>query len=507
MAKREQEYKPLLFTTTMRNPERIKDFLSILKNYNGKVLTNSLVIEVVKELIKNGFYETMFMKRSRVIQEKMKNGETLTDKELEQIIKNSPQNHQERGFDKGWASRFDTWYKLTKELGFVYYEMNKKIEFSKIGLMLVDNEHPEFEQQAFLNSFVKYQRNNPFKRVLNENAPLILLLETIKRINQNEEFNGKGITRNEIPIVLCWRDNNSEALYKQIIAIRGKYGYNPSGEVILEICDKQTGGRHSSNKDKTILQEYPDEFLRKMRLTGLITIRGFGRFIDLNTKEMQKINYALKTYSKYKKYKTERDYFDYMSSIDKGLFSFEVKPIIDIQIERRLLIKWAEHYKWDKIKDELTKLSLNQSSKDEILRLIPAPMRLEFLTSLAIVIKYPEVIVKPNYISDDEGLPSSHAIGGKPDIECEELRKYILVEVTMLTGTQQNIREMPSISRHLKDRIDLKQDAISLFIAPIIFDDSLRFSKFIKHDEGLKIYPFSIKEFLSHIEKNNLLYV
>ncbi len=491
----------------MRNPERMKDFLTILKDYNGKKLTNSLVLQVVKELLKNGLYETRYINRNRAIKNKIKNGEVLTDKELEQVIKNSPQDHKELGFDRGWGSRFDTWYKLAKELGFVYYEMNKKIEFSKLGLMLVDNEHPEFEQQAFLNSFVKYQRNNPFKRVLNENIPLILLLQTIKRINQDKRFNSKGITRKEIPIILCWRDDNSEKLYKQIVKIRNKYGYNPSGEVILKVCDNQTGGRHSSNKDKTILQEYPDEFLRKMRLTGLITIRGLGRFIDLNTKEMQKIDYALKNYSKYKKYKTEKEYFNYMSSIDKKLFSLKIEQVIDIKVERKLLIKWAEYYKWNKIKDELTKLSLNQSSKDDILRLIPAPLRLEFLISLAIVIKYPEVIVNPNYISDDEGLPSSHAIGGKPDIECEELKKYILIEVTMLTGTQQNIREMPSISRHLKERIELEQDAISLFLAPIIFDDSLRFSKFIRHDEGLRIYTFSIKEFLDNLESKENLYI
>jgi len=406
----------------MRNPERIKPFLETLKKHNRKVLNNSLIIEICKEIIKENLYTPT--KISKEVRNKIKKGVSINDKEAQKIIDDNPQEHKEAGFDRGWASRFDTWYKLAKELGFIYYEYGKKIEFSKIGLMLADNEHPEFEQQAFLNSFVKYQRNNPFKRVLNENAPLILLLEVIKKLNKDKRFNQKGITRKEIPLLLCWRDNDSEALYKQITDIRKKYSYNPSGEVILEICDKQIGGRHSSNKDKTILQEYPDEFLRKMRLTGLITIRGLGRFIDLNTKEIKKIDYAIKNYSKYKKYKTEREYFDYVSKIDKKLVSFEIEPIIDIRIERRLLIRWAEHYKWEKVREELIRLSANQSSKDDILKLIPAPLRLEFLSALAIILKYPKIIVKPNYISDDEGLPSNHAIGGKPDIECEELKKY-----------------------------------------------------------------------------------
>jgi hypothetical protein len=505
MSKRKPEYKPLYFTTTIRNPERIKPFLEVLKYYNNKILDNALINEISKELIKADLYTPA--KISLEVKTKLNNGIPITDKEAQKIIEDNPQDHKEAGFDRGWASRFDTWFKITKELGFVYYEYGKKIEFSKAGLMLIDAEHPEFEQQVFLNAFVKLQSNNPFKRVLNENAPLILLLETIKKVNANKKYNGKGITRKEIPLVICWKNNNSEALYKQIVALREKYGYNPSNEVILDLCDKQLGGRHNSNKDDTIMQEYPDEFLRKMKLTGLITIRGFGRFIDINTKEIEKINYAIKSYSKYKKYNTERQYFDYISSIDYNLISLKVEAKIDIRIEHKLLIKWANYYKWEKVKDELLKLYYAQNSKDEILKFIPAPLRLEFLSSLAIVLKYPNIIVKPNYISDDEGLPSNHAIGGKPDIECEELRKYILIEVTMLTGTQQNIREMPSIARHLKERIEQKQDAISLFVAPIVFDDTLRFSKFIRQDEGLKIHTFSIKDFLEHIEKNKALYI
>ena len=49
MDKRKSEYKPLLFTTTMRNPERLKDFLLVLSEYEGEVLTN--------EIIENSFTE------------------------------------------------------------------------------------------------------------------------------------------------------------------------------------------------------------------------------------------------------------------------------------------------------------------------------------------------------------------------------------------------------------------------------------------------------------------
>ena len=156
MKKRSQEYKPLLFTTTLRNPERLKWFLGVLKNYNGKILTNELAEGVAGELIRVGLYRPM--KLARVVRNKIKSNILLNDKEVVTVLGDNPQNHKEAGFNKGWPSRFDTWFKIAKELGFVFYKMGEKIVFSEIGLKLVDNEHPEFEQQAFLNAFVKVSK-------------------------------------------------------------------------------------------------------------------------------------------------------------------------------------------------------------------------------------------------------------------------------------------------------------------------------------------------------------
>src|SRR3989339_2031303 len=237
MTKRSQEYKPLLFTTTLRNPERLKWFLGVLKNYNGQVLTNELAEKVAGELIRVGLYRPM--KLSSVVKDKVKSNNPLTDKEVVKVLKDNPQNHKEAEFSKGWASRFDTWFKIAKELGFVYYKNGEKIRFSDIGLKLVDNEHPEFEQQAFLNAFVKYQSNSPFRRVLNENAPLILLLSVINKINADKDLNGTGISKLELPLVIFWKDNNADNLYKLIKKIRKKHGYTPSWEIIVDICVNQ----------------------------------------------------------------------------------------------------------------------------------------------------------------------------------------------------------------------------------------------------------------------------
>lgn len=139
---RKPEYKPLLYTTTIRNPERFKDFMHILKRFNGRILNNKTVELFERELFKVGLYRPM--KRPETVQDKWKstkNGELaskpLTDEETKDVYQqNDPQvnksikGHKEAGFPKGWPSRFDTQFKLMKVLGFVYYEWGKPINFS-----------------------------------------------------------------------------------------------------------------------------------------------------------------------------------------------------------------------------------------------------------------------------------------------------------------------------------------------------------------------------------------
>jgi len=121
------------------------------------------------------------------------------------------------------------------------------------------------------------------------------------------------------------------------------------------------------------------------------------------------------------------------------------------------------------------------------------------LTSLAILKKLSNVIVKPNFVSDDEGLPTSFASGGSPDIECLENKDAVLVEVTLLTGTQQHIRESFSIHRHLEEYVKTKKRSYSVFISPKTFIDTERYFNFIKKD-GLEVRVSDINKFVNNLE-------
>ena len=61
---RELEYKPLLYTTTIRNPERYKDFMNILKRFDGEILNDHTVELFERELFKVGLYRPMILPNS-----------------------------------------------------------------------------------------------------------------------------------------------------------------------------------------------------------------------------------------------------------------------------------------------------------------------------------------------------------------------------------------------------------------------------------------------------------
>ena len=527
MKKRQSEYKPLLFTTTVRNPKRMKGLLNILSKFNGEKLTDSLATKVVGELVKYGLYQPM--KKTKSIKDKWKGTKKggfsavlLTNEEVVVMLRNNPQKHKEAGFQKGWPSRFATIFDFAKELGFVYYQPNEKIIFSKIGLKLatsikveisdnniiVSDVHPEFEQQAFLHALAKYQRNNPFVRVLNDNVPLILLLEVIKKLNADQAFNGAGISKLELPLVIFWKNNDAEQLYKRIKKIRKDYGYNPSSEVIIDIClDEIMEGKFKKFKPKSIIADLPDEFIRKMRLTGLISLRGAGRFIDINKNELDMIDYVLKNYSNYSKYSTEKEYFDYMAKVDNNLISFS-STSLSIFDREASLASWVANYSWDVIKKELLILERKGLSKDDVLKYLSSPVRLEFLIALAVKSKFPDIRVIPNYPCDDTGLPTSTAagVGDKGDIECYEDINGILIEVTMTEGAVQTKMEAWPVGRHLEEFRKNAKNSICYFVAPSIYRDSKDQFAWLKDRKGLLILSKTIKEFLNHIDLEKNLY-
>ena len=114
--------KPLSFSTTIRNPERIPSFLKCIAPYDGQCLTTETIHKVVKNVIAKKEYRPNYIKNNPSLNSIYKSSNQLfSDDQLEEIMSMAPQKHKEAGFKEGWDSRFDTWYKLIKEFGFIKY--------------------------------------------------------------------------------------------------------------------------------------------------------------------------------------------------------------------------------------------------------------------------------------------------------------------------------------------------------------------------------------------------
>lgn len=509
---RNAERKPLSFSTTMRNPDRIAGFLDCLLPYENMTLTSDVIHKIIKNILANKLYKTMYQTRNPhykdIYYDEDKN---YTNEDLEDIIEHSPQQHKEAGFDYGWDSRFDTWYKLPMEFGFVSYEMNKPIHISNTGHMLIDayNETPVNErkiQDVMLNALMKYQTNNPFRKNANSNAPLPLLLNVLDLLKKDKKENGAGVSRQELSILICWNDNNADNLYHYIKELRRRVGFNYSDEFIYERCLEILGAdatQRNRFKMNQICGEAVDEYIRKMRSSGIISLRGNGRFIDFNMVEEDKIQYVIDNYSEYPTFTDKSQYYDYMGTIDNNVLEIQQSTKIDLtDIRKQALYKYAKEYSPEKIFEELLKVCNKKESTDNILKFINAPTRLEFLTSISLVQQFKGLDVNPNYSVDDEGLPTFTAGGGMADIECFDNKYNSYFEVTLMCGRQDQVNnEIVPIRRHLKEALQHNPLSFSVFVAPVVHEDTVEVANLYKIRENLDILTFNINEFIENIKQ------
>jgi len=509
------ERKPLSFSTTMRNPTRIADFLEVLLPFEGKLLDNDTIMQIVKAILKKKIYTTVPEKRDAELKSILADPEAeFNDEQLEKIISDASQNHKEAGFDKGWPSRFDTWYKLPKEFGFVFYKVGEKIEISESGKMLantskIDNDSATQKiSSIFTNALAKYQTNNPFRRNLINNAPFILFLKTIDILRGKYNCEKTGIYRWEIPFVTCWPNSDANELAEYINDFRDKYGKITSHERVYEKCLKLLESNNQNRfKIDQITKEGVDDFIRKLRITGLISLRGGGRLIDINKFEQDRVQYLIDNYSHYQTFEDEYEYYQYVGKIDKSIITIQSNECEynTSDIRQNNLIKWANETDSKLIDDELRILgSRNSKSKHDLLKYIDAPTRFEFLTSIALKQQFPNIDIIPNYSIDDEGMPTYTARGGLGDIEVFSQSDDVLVEVTLMQNKIQAVSEIPGITRHLKEFGDHNNKQVySIFVAPTLHQDTIYMIQFTKYQDNLEINGYKITDFVDKLRRSS----
>lgn len=557
--------KPISFDTTLRNPERIPQFISIISKYEGMIVDDELAILLESEIINSKIYEptkdTMGSytyqyhgKFHFYAEDQSKEAKEKVDLYYEQwkksvpgkldiskiiyLLHNTITKHKEPNWKGGWESRLATQVGFLNELGIIRVIKGKKIIISDTGRLMIknyskgyqneDNYNPEYEQSAFLNAFAKYQINNPYRKNTISVNFFTLVLNVIKYLDK--EYGFTGITRQEISFIIAWNNNDYVTLSKIIYEFREKFGFNTPNEIVykyvMNLMDDSTINneltpaseefiemKKKDYKSSKIMDETPDEIIRKLRLTMLVSLRGAGRFIDINSTQIKKINYILENYSMNRNFKNEDDYFEYMGKIDNNLL-FEIESEESEEeknIKEKTIASWALEKDWEYYKKQIEQI---KNTDDEILKYIKITARLEFLIAIIIKKALPSIKVIANYKADDQGIPFDTAPGGNlkiigSDIDVYEKEIHALIEPTMSTSKSfQCEHEITAIRNHLIDSAnkDLKEkngykEWFALFIAPIIHKEVGNQVHVEKQLANVDIYPWTCSDFVEFSQK------
>ena len=102
----------------------------------------------------------------------------------------------------------------------------------------------------------------------------------------------------------------------------------------------------------------------------------------------------------------------------------------------------------------------------------------------------------------DEGLPTNTASGGKADIVCRDQEYQSLLEVTLMCGRHDQVNnEIIPIRRHLLEEKKNRKKTFSVFVAPVIHEDTKESAEWYKHKEDLDIITYAVDEFIEKLKE------
>jgi len=545
--------KPWSITTTLRNPERLRDFLIMLKNIEGENWNFETQKKYQILLIKyrvygygsSQFYNGLSSEQVNLIDNLNKE---ISFEEAREIF--NLKNYEDP------AMRGRQSINPLKKLGMVSIKEGK-IFITDLGRLLLKDNYDLGEM--FFRSFIKWQipnlDNDDYK--IDDGydiKPFIGTLHLIDAVNQRTIANGekpKGISKQEfslfVPTLVDYKDIEKHA--DEIIKIRTKLkGKNKQEQKeIFEKYRKQFvqnffGSKNIKETEKLSnnLKDYGDNAIRYFRLTRYFYIRGGGFYVDLEHRRQVEIKNLLAfDNGKSLSFATKEEYLEYIANITEPKLPWETKEklieileglVKDIQgYEKKLsvlkkeisnyrsydenglkgLIGNLREYRRHLQEQENYAISQNIEGILHYIKILQniykeddKPLALEKYIALALHAINDALKIQPNYPVGDDNEPTFTAPAGKPDIECYYNSFNAICEVTMLTGRNQWYHEGQPIMRHLRDFEERNKDKIAycLFVAPSLHRDTLNtfwFSvKYEYEGKSQRIIPLSIQNFI-----------
>lgn len=534
---------PWSISTTVRNPERIRDFLRILKTIEGEIFNSNTQIKFQILLIQNHLYTP-----TNIDAEYQPYFDDLTQPMPYEIAETV--FHSKNYEDPPMRGRQSA--NPINKLGFAISRENVgPIQITELGNHFLKGDYDL--SFVFFKCFLKLQFPNPWSSDFSEKKgfninPFIATLQLINKINQVSKQ--KGISKTEfcyfIPTLINANDIDS---YVEIIL---EYRKSKNKE---EFVNKFLLNFYKTSKITNTqinnLFDYGDNTIRYFRLTKYIRVNldTLGSFtnIDLEPTRLTEINQLLTKYDgSALKFENTEEYLDYLTDIDKPTLPWhEIKnlqkianSLINLIIETskqksiKLVVNQQDLIKKDYSKHTIsqlesliselrqTNLEINELIKrnelktntekiTELTNILTDkkriskidPTQFEKLIADAYKVLDDEIKIQPNYPTDDNGEPISHAAGNKPDIECYYKNFKSTVEVTLNTTKMQWVLEGQPIMRHLRDFENKysKDEIYCVFVAPKIHNDTLSTywtaTKYEYDGNPQKIVPFTTEQF------------
>lgn len=552
---------PWSISTTIRNPERLRSFLRILKILEGKDWNNETQVGFQVLLIQYkvyGFGSQQFYKDLTSAQVKlMDNPEPITLEQAKEIFA------KKKYVDPAMRGRQSL--NPLEKLGLAILEDNK-IKITSLGEYLLQEDYDLGEM--FFRSFIKWQVPNPsssdYKGSEGYNIkPFIGTLHLIAKVNRAWEKLGRspvGISKEEFslfaPTLINYKEISKQAqrILDLRLACEGKSAQEQNKikeKYKIKLSREFLGTKEHEEVEKLLnnLKDYGDNAIRYFRLTRYLFIRGGGFFIDLEPRRQIEITNLLKyDNAKSLDFPNEEAYLNYLADISQPELPWEkeseltkIAEITQQEIQQfskelknkgiaipSVVLKDYNKLGKEELKEyiaqlrnyrrelndtriryesqEISKLEEYIIDLKEIYKSDRRPVELERLVTLALNALNDALNIKPNYPVGDDNEPTFTAPANKADIECFYDHFNSVCEVTMLTDKSQWYYEGQPVMRHVRDfeKQHVGKEVFCVFVAPRLHRDTVNTfwtaTKYEYEGSRQKIVPLTIGQLIELLE-------
>jgi hypothetical protein len=312
--------KPWSISTTVRNPERLRDFLRVLKQLEGQPFDKNNQVKYQILLIKERIY-----KPSKIPQKYTKYYESPKEEIPYKIA--AEIFHYQKYEDPPMRGRQSV--NPLNKLGFaIAREGYSPIMITELGNKFLSGDYDI--GYIFFKSLLKLQFPNPWSTDFSEKEgfnimPFVAVMHLIDRVNKKSTKRGLNKTEFCLFVPTLINAEMIDDYVKNILEFRKETN---KMKFMRHFVEKFYGTKYIPDKKVNNLFDYGDNIMRYFRLTRYFKVSidpmGYSWFVDLEPSREEEIKQILNAYSgEAFKFSSVDEYLKYLSDITKPKLPWE----------------------------------------------------------------------------------------------------------------------------------------------------------------------------------------